>query len=152
VAGEVVVEPLTDDPDRFYRLSKVILETDERQELQVRSVRRRQARTLIRFNGIENRNQAQSLVGGWLSVSKSELVQLPEDTFFHFELIGMEVYRDNGEYIGSIKEVWTMPANDVWVVAAEREILIPAVRQIVRVVDRRAGRVTIRAIEGLLEE
>ncbi len=150
--GELLVEPLTDDPNRFATLKRVLLETDPVVEVEIESAARHQARIRIRLKGITNRNQAEELVGKYLSVTREELTELPEDAFFHFELVGMEVYSDQGECLGRITEVLSMPANDVWVVTGDKELLLPAIREFIVNVDRDKRRVTIKSIEGLLEQ
>jgi 16S rRNA processing protein RimM len=151
VRGELLVEPLTDDPNRFAELKRVLLETDPVVEVEIESVARHQARILLRLKGINNRNQAKELVGKYLSVTREELANLPDDTYFHFELIGMEVYSDQGVGLGRITEILNMPANDVWVIVGEKELLLPATKEFVVSVDREKRRVTVKMIEGLLE-
>jgi 16S rRNA processing protein RimM len=133
-------------------LDSVQLESDPVVELQITGVHPHKGRLLLRFHGIEHRNQAEELVGKYLSVTSDELVTLPEDSYFHFELVGMKVYTEAGAFLGEIREVLNMPANDIWVVAGEQEILIPAVKQYVLDVDRNNRRVTVRLIEGIIEK
>lgn len=149
--GELLVEPLTDDPNRFTTLKRVLLETDPVVEVEIESAARHQARILLRLKGINNRNQAEELVGKYLSVTSEELTDLPDDAYFHFELVGMEVYSDQGECLGRITEILNMPANDVWVVTGDKELLLPATREFVINVDREKRRVVVKLIEGLLE-
>lgn len=149
--GEVLIEPLTDDYDRFNRLDAVQLEGDPIVELRLAGVHPHKGRLLLRFQGIENRNQAEELAGKYLSVTSNELVALPENSYFHFELVGMQVYTEEGTLLGEIREVLNMPANDIWVVAGEQEIMIPAIKEFVLEVDRDSRKVTVRLIAGFIE-
>jgi len=76
---------------------------------------------------------------------------LPEGQYYHFQLIGLEVWTTQGELLGNITEVLTAKSNDNYVVKGnEREILIPAVEDVVKSIDLNKGRIVIEAIPGLL--
>jgi 16S rRNA processing protein RimM len=80
------------------------------------------------------------------------LVKLPPDCYFVFDILGLEVVTADGRRVGKVKEVMSLPGNDVYVVGDQkREHQIPAVKEIVKKVDLKAGRMTIRPPEGLLE-
>ena len=88
-----------------------------------------------------------------MMIHRDECLELSEDTYYIFELIGLEVITTEGESIGFIEDVYDLPANDVYVVKEKaREILIPAVKEIVKKVDIEKREIVIEPIEGLLEE
>ena len=147
----MVVEPLTDFVDRFNELAKVFLENDEVISITVNAVRPLKNQMLLRFEGIESREAAEKLVGKFLSVPKSDLVELPEETYFQFDIVGMQVYAESGEYLGDVAEVIPMPANDLWRVTGKKEFLLPATRNIVQRVDRNERKVYIHLLEGLID-
>ncbi|MCK5329207.1 MAG: 16S rRNA processing protein RimM, partial [Candidatus Latescibacteria bacterium] len=81
-----------------------------------------------------------------------EAMPLPEGTYYTFELIGLEVVTEEGERLGRLSDVWSMPAQDVYVVDREgKEILVPALRSIIRDVDLPRQRMTVNLPDGLLE-
>ena len=147
----MVVQPLTDFVDRFHDLSEVFLEGETANLFTVKSVRIHQNSVLVRFEGIESRTAAEELVGRFVSVAKTDLVDLPESTFFHFDIIGMKVCTEDGRSLGTIAEIIPMPANDLWRVEGEVEFLLPAIAQVIVKVDTKERKVIVRLIEGLIE-
>ncbi len=108
---------------------------------------------LLALEGLENRNDAESLRGALLEVPDEELLRDDEDSFFVFELVGLEVVTDEGERLGEVVEVLATGANDVFVVReGDRELLIPAIGDVVREVDLKARRLTITPLPGLLDD
>ena len=97
----MVVQPLTDFVDRFHDLSEVFLEGETANLFTVKSVRIHQNSVLMRFDGIDSRDAAEELVGRFVSVTKSDLVDLPESTFFQFDIIGMQVFSEDGRLLGT---------------------------------------------------
>jgi 16S rRNA processing protein RimM len=97
-------------------------------------------------------NTAANLKGALLQVTKNQLVSLPPDTFYVFELINLEVYTTGGEYLGKVQDVLKTGANDVYVVEAQninRSILIPALKQVVKEVDLKNKRLVVKPLPGL---
>jgi len=151
IKGEVAVMPLTDFVDRFEDLESVILEGRATARFSIREVRFHKRQLLILFEGIDTRNLAEEHIGDFVSVTKDEMVDLPEQTFFQFDVIGMKVYTETGEYLGEIAEIIEMPANDLWRVEGERSILLPAAESVILNVDKEERKVTVRLLEGLLD-
>jgi 16S rRNA processing protein RimM len=147
----VVVQPLTDFVDRFHDLGEVLLESETANRFTVMSVRIHRNSVLMRFDGIDSRTAAEELVGRFVSVTKADLVDLPESTFFQFDIIGMQVYSEDGRLLGTIAEIIPMPANDLWRVGGEVEFLLPAIAQVIVKVDTKERKVIVRLMEGLIE-
>jgi 16S rRNA processing protein RimM len=147
----VVVQPLTDFVDRFRDLNEVFLEGKTANLFTVKSVRIHQNSVLVRFDGIDSRSAAEDLVGRFVSVGKADLVDLPESTFFQFDIIGMQVYSEDGRLLGTIAEIVPMPANDLWRVEGEVEFLLPAIAQVIVKVNMKERKVIVRLMEGLIE-
>lgn len=106
---------------------------------------------MIRFESLSNRNDAESLRGRLLTVPLGEVPPLPDGQFYHYQLIDMAVRSDEGEELGHVKEILTAPGNDVYVVGktGERDLLIPALAEVVLEVDLTSNRMTVRLMEGL---
>jgi 16S rRNA processing protein RimM len=155
VKGEMKIEPLTDFPERFKKLRRVYLVSQAGTELasEVRSVRYDAGGNLyLRFSGYDSPEKAKELNGWFLKVPREEAVPLPEGSYYHFELIGMEVFSEAGEKLGSIVDVFETGSNDVYVVKLGRkEIYLPATKEIIRQVDRAQKRMVIHVMDGLLD-
>ncbi len=151
VKGEVVVEPESDWPERFLGLKEVLV-GDRLIRFVVERTRQKQRRVFLKLAGIETRNTAESLVGQWLRIPAMLAMPLAEGEYFIHDVLGAEVWTPDGDNLGLVTEVMTGPANDVWVVRGSRgEILIPAIRDVVREVDLNTRRITVILPPGLME-
>ncbi len=132
--GSVRVESLSDFPDRFHRGAS--LRIGDR-DLTVEAVRQLGEEFVIRFAGITDRDEAEGLLGEYLTVPLDEARALPQDHFYHFQLVGLTVIdARTGEPMGVVVEVLPNPANDVLrVVNGPREVLVPLVRAVVKAVN-----------------
>jgi 16S rRNA processing protein RimM len=98
--------------------------------------------------------QAEQLRGYTVAVPLANLVELPAGEYYIFQLIGLEVHTTLGGYLGKLVNVESNPANDLYVVRgpiSKKDILIPAIKDVVKNIDLEAGRITIELIEGLLD-
>jgi 16S rRNA processing protein RimM len=145
--GEVFVRP---DPDvaHDFAAGDTFVVTGGR-ELVVAAARSHSGRLVVRFAGVETREQAEQLRGLVLEVSRED-VALDDDTFWNDELLGRQVVDDHGELVGVLEATMDGAAHDYLVVARPdgAEILIPAVAELV---DVQPERIVVRAIPGLLD-
>jgi len=151
--GEVRVEPLTDEPERFRELRACYLtppETGERRA--VETVWFQGGVPVLKLAASETLGDAEALVGRLVSIPRAEVRPLPPDRFYTFDLVGCTVETAEGRGLGVLTDVWPGTAHDLWVVRANGgECLIPAVSAIVERVDLAARVVVVRPPEGLLE-
>lgn len=156
IRGEVRVISRTDFAEERYKVGNTLYlfrENKEPLELIIASHRKHKNFDLLTFEGYPNINDVEPLRDGILKIDESQLLDLDEGEFYFHEIIGCTVYTDEGEEIGTIREILTPGANDVWVVKGTRgkEVLIPYIEQIVKEVDIKAQKVIITPMEGLLD-
>ncbi len=154
VKGEMKIEPLTDFPERFGNLHRVYLVSPEGKQIvcEVRSVRNTGSAIYLLFAGYDTPEKARGVNGWLLKIPEAETVPLPDGSYYWFELIGMEVVSESGEKLGTIVDIFETGSNDVYVLKKGRkEIYSPATKEVIRQVDKKARRMTIRVLEGLLE-
>ena len=152
--GELSVVMLTDTPERFGKLKSVWIGTDEAQAVKhaVLSVRMTHSAVVVKLKDIESRTAADERRGQFLFVPPKDAIVPRKGSYFIHDIVGMNVVTESGEKVGTVQEVMQLPAHDVWVVAAgEKEILIPAIKEVIRSVDMERRAVVIRPLEGLLE-
>ncbi len=105
---------------------------------------------LVKLAGIETMERAAELANQPVMVPASALPSLPDGSYYHYHLIGMQVRTEGGELLGSLTEVINTGANDVYVVTrGQEEILVPAIADTVKNVDLENGRMTVDLPEGL---
>ncbi len=104
----------------------------------------------LKIGGIEDRNAADALRGLKVSVPYESLEKLPEGEYYWEDLIGLRVETEDGLSLGVLEGVFPTGSNDVFVCRArDRELLLPAIAEVIRSVDMGAGRVVVRLMKGL---
>lgn len=153
IKGEVKVAIISSFPDRFLKLKTVFLEKPVGKELAVEKVRVKDTTAYVKFAGVNTRNDAELLRNRELFVPESDLHELDKDSFYLHQLIGLDVCLTGGTKIGVLKSVESYPANDVFFVetADGGEVLIPAIHDVINLVDLSAGKIVINQMDGLLE-
>lgn len=154
--GEVKVQALTSDPDRFYDLKDCLLVSpDEKmtKEARIAAVRMSADQILVRLEGCFSREDAEKLNGWYLAVSRENAVKLPADTWFICDLTGCAVFDENAGYIGDLAEVIQNSSQDVYVVrlSGQDDLLFPALKSIIRKVDIDGRRIDVVLPDGLYE-
>ncbi|MGI6357548.1 MAG: ribosome maturation factor RimM [Bacillota bacterium] len=154
--GEVKVSPESDHPDRLDTLPRMtvfIQKGNMRQPYQVVKAAWQQADWLLKLSGVDTREQAAALVGGELQISKHQVLPLPEGSYYIFELIGLDVYTVSGERLGAVVDVLQPGANDVYVVQSpeQQELLVPAIKQVVKSINLNERRMVIEPLPGLFD-
>ena len=150
VLGEATIEVQTDDPDiRFQIGNKLTL--DDGKQLTIRSSRWHNQILLVAFDGIADRNQIEELRDQLIS-SDVDLDSLAPGEYHFQQLIGCEVFQQNGELIGAVDEIVKLPGQDLLSVnRAGAQVLIPMVKQIIIEIDVSAKKIVVNPPEGLLD-
>ncbi len=109
----------------------------------------------LALKGIDNRNQAEALMGCAVCIPKASLPALDPDTNYWDDLIGMAVYATDGEYLGQVAHIIRTGANDVYVVQTPagfpvEEILLPAIASVILDVNVAEQRMQVEIPEGLI--
>jgi 16S rRNA processing protein RimM len=151
--GEVKVYPLTDSATRFLDLHEVMIEapSGDRFEAKIDRVRFQQDRLIVHFEGRDRLEDVEPFLKGQILIHRSKALPLPEGRYYHADIIGVSVVTDEGETLGTVQEILETGSNDVYVVReGNREVLIPAIREVIREVDLERGRLVVHVMEGLL--
>ena len=154
VHGAVKVRSLSDRPGRFEQLHEVRMAGERGQTIdgRVRSVRKAGPVYIVEFEGITTPEEARRIQGAMLQVPRGESSASPEGPLYECDLIGMTVVDEKGRDLGRLDTIWELPGHQVLVVKqADREVLIPAVKEFVTGVDVARGQMTVRTLEGMVE-
>ncbi len=154
IRGEVKVFPTTDDPGRFKKLKKAILDTGKEQiEVEISSVRFQKNLVILGFKGIDNINDVEKYKKCPILVTREDAVPLEDNEYFVCDLYGISVIDDMDRDLGHISDVIETGANDVYVVEGEfGEILIPAIKDCILSVSIEEKRMRVHLLKGLLED
>ncbi|AJC23975.1 ribosome maturation factor RimM [Bacillus velezensis] len=109
---------------------------------------------LLQFKEMPSLNEVEHLRNMVIKVPEEDLGELEEDEFYFHEIIGCEVVSEDGELIGTVKEILTPGANDVWVVArkGKKDALIPYIASVVKDININKKKIKIHVMEGLIDE
>jgi 16S rRNA processing protein RimM len=155
LGGELRVNPLTDRPERFERVTRCVLwdaARDAREVRRVTGVRRQGEAVLLTLHGCQTVEDARALAGRLVALPEAEALPLPPGSFYPWQLEGCGVVTEDGREVGRVAGIERGSGQDLWVVRdGAREHLIPAVAEIVVDVDLAARRVVIRPPDGLLD-
>ena len=155
--GELVAEILTDFPERFEETGTVfaVKSNGERAELKLEKHWFQKDRVVLKFAGIDSIEAAQEFINSEICIPESEAVELEEDEFFDWELIGCKVETIEGEQIGTVREVMRTGGTEILVVDSaadeKKDFLIPFANDICVETDVENKLIRVDLPEGLLE-
>jgi 16S rRNA processing protein RimM len=143
--GDLLFEVYTDTPQMIRQGLQVFVGNAHR-PLKIASARENGKTMLIRFEGVEDCDQAAAYRNQFVMISKSDASPLAEGRFYHHEVIGMQVFDEGGVLLGVLTEIIMTGANDVYVIQPENgeEILLPAIKEFVKEIDRGSNRMTVQ--------
>ncbi|WP_138206668.1 ribosome maturation factor RimM [Haloimpatiens lingqiaonensis] len=144
VHGELKILPLTDDITRFKTLKYVLIDDMEKNIL---GVKFQKDKVILKVEGINSMDEAMKYRGKYIKINRKDAVPLEENTYFIADLVKCEVFDTNGEKIGKVYEVVKTGSNDVYWIKGEKEVLVPALKDIVKEVDIDNFKITIRPVE-----
>ena len=152
IRGEVKVYPLTDDASRFDKLKEVYIEAkNEMTKYQVESAKHLKNTVILKLKGVDTMNDAEKLRQLYIKVGRWDAVRLPKDTFFICDIVDSEVFDIHGELLGKLHDVLQTGSNDVYVVKNDtKEILIPALKTVVKEINLQNKKIIVDLPEGLI--
>ncbi len=154
IKGKVKVAPLGETLEQLQRGRIVYVRDPDREwrSLVVENVQRQPRFLIMSFKGIWQRDHAEFLRGKEIYFPASQLPELEEGEYYHYQLVGLEVVDLKGGSLGKLAEIIETGSNDVYVVkTAEKEILIPAIESVVKDIDLYKKTMTVDLPEGLTE-
>ncbi len=154
--GDVKAEMFTDFPERFEEGLTLFL-GEKMQKMLVEEARLHKMHMLLKFRSVDRREDANLLRNQWLFVAEEDAVELDEDEFWVHDILGLTVQTTDGKRLGTIIDVLHTGANDVYVIqnadvsASQKEILMPAIEQVIQSVDLEAGVMMVTLLPGILD-
>ncbi|MDD4875906.1 MAG: ribosome maturation factor RimM [Dehalococcoidales bacterium] len=147
--GKLKIKVMTDFPQRFASSSIIYI---NQCPMTIDSTEHYKGGTIIKLKSVDTFTDAEKLRGKLIEIHYDQVHVLSEGQYYHFQLIGLEVWTTQNKLLGKITEVISGQSNDNYVVKDnEGEVLIPAIEDVVKTVDLDNGRVIIEPIKGLLD-
>lgn len=151
--GIVKVKPFTDDIKEFETFENIYIQKkDELIEFKIESVRFAKNMVFLKLQGIDDINAAEKLRNLYIKISRDALPKLPENSYYIVDLLQCEVITIEGETLGKMDDVFNTGSNDVYVVKNEdgKQILLPAIKEVIKNVDIPNKKITVKLMEGLI--
>lgn len=148
--GEVKVYNYSDSTEIYENTPQIYVDDEL---MAVQSVRTQKNMVVLKLEGFSDRTAAEKARGRQLFVTEDDLPELPEGQFYVRDLIGMEVFSDEGQRLGPVTDVIQNTAQDIFEIEMEdgRKVLIPKVDSYVLKIDGESRRITVHLQEGILD-
>ncbi len=152
--GAVKVSSYLESNEVIEKLKDVYLGPGEGKEgsklFQIKRTRIDKKGFIVEFDGVEKSEEAEKLVGLEVLIPSDRLEQLPDGEYYWKDLIGLEVSTEEGEYLGEIDAIFPTGSNDIYVCrGGGREILLPAISDVIINIDLGEGRMIVRLMKGM---
>jgi len=152
--GLLKVKPFTDDITRFENLDTIYIDINNKLvEFTIEDVKYIKNMVLLKLEGIDTIEQAEKYRNYYIKINRKDAEDLPEDTYYIVDLIDCEVYTDEKSFLGKVVDVIQTGSNDVYVVKQEngKEILLPAIADVVKDVDVTNKKIIVHLLKGLID-
>lgn len=153
IKGMVKVMPFTENIERFSKMKTVYVKNKkENKKYEIEEVKYHKNMVLIKFKGIENPEQADLLRQSYLLVDRADEEPLEEGTYYIVDMIGLEVYTEEGELLGILADIFNTGSNDIYVVKNElgKQILLPSIPDVIKKIDMPNRKVIVHLLPGLV--
>ena len=151
--GEVKVNSFTDDNTKFERLPKVFIKRNkgDLEERKIEKVSYNKNQVIIKFVGIDTIDEAEKLRNSFILVDRDDLGSLPEGIYYIADLIGLDVFTEEGELLGKVDDIYNTGANDIYVIKDDlgKQRLLPGIKDVIKKVNIEEGKIIVNLIEGL---
>ena len=150
VKGEIVMEVLTDFPERL-RAGKSVFVGDDHRPMTLVSLRPHQNAMLVSFEGIDTPDEIGRYRSQYVFIRTADLPKLPEGEYYHHELLGMTFLDENDQVLGVLDEILETGANNVYLVRTPegKDLLIPAIPDVILEINLPARQMRVRLQEYL---
>lgn len=152
VAGDVKMLYYTDGPAFFDNVKTLFL--PDNKPLTLISARVHKGSIIMKFKEIDTMEKAEQLKGKEIFVKREEAEPLPEGRYYIADILGINVFKDDGEELGKVTDVFKTGSNDVYTVknSSGKEYLIPVIESVIMDIDIENKKIIIKPMKGLLDD
>lgn len=152
--GDCKVKSFTDFPDERFKVHHKIIALINKSEIELEINRKKEHKDcfLIQFKGYEDINLAEKLKGSELFIDSSQIHALKKGEYYFFELVGLNVYDEQNNFIGIVSKIEEMSVQRIVRISREKDkdVLVPYVDQFIKKIDLDTQTMVIHVLEGLL--
>ena len=150
--GEIKVNPFTENINRFETLKTILVKMkNKNKEFEREKVSYHKNQVILKLKGINTIEEAETLRNCYILVNRSNLEPLAEGVYYIADLIGLEVYTEDGIALGKVDDIYNTGSNDIYVVKDElgKQKLLPGIPEVIKKVDLENSKIIVNLIEGL---
>lgn len=154
IKGQVKIVPFTDDITRYDELKEIYVEKKNELKLfQIEQVNYKKNMVILKLKGIETVEEAEKLRNCYLKIDRKDAKKLPKDTYFIVDLLGLDVYTDEGKLLGKVDDIYNAGSSDIYVIKDElgKQILLPAIKDVLKEFDLENQKIIVHLIKGLVD-
>ena len=151
--GVLKIKPFTDDIKKFSNLKTIYIKTKNGlTEFKIEQVRYVKNMVMLKLAGIDTVEEAEKYRNLYIKVLRDQEEELEEGSYYVVDILGCKVNTDANQELGKIVDVFQTGSNDVYVVKDEqgKQILLPAIKQVIKNVDIKNKIITVHLLEGLV--
>lgn len=148
IKGEVKVLPYTENIEQFKKIKKIYISN---KEVKLQSVKYHKNTVILKLEGVDDMTSAENLRGSIIEIERSK-EKLPKDTYYIADLIGLDVYTDEGNLLGKLEDIYNTGANDIYTVRTEddKQILLPSIKEVIKEIDMENKKIIVHILKGLI--
>lgn len=151
--GILKIKPFTDDIKKFSNLKTIYIKTKSGlTEFKIEQVRYVKNMVMLKLAGIDTVEEAEKYRNLYIKILRDQEEELEEGSYYVVDILGCKVNTDANQELGKIVDVFQTGSNDVYVVKYEqgKQILLPAIKQVIKNVDIKNKIITVHLLEGLV--
>jgi len=151
--GILKIKPFTDDIKKFSNLKTIYIKTKSGlTEFKIEQVRYVKNMVMLKLAGIDTVEEAEKYRNLYIRILRDQEEELEEGSYYVVDILGCKVNTDANQELGKIVDVFQTGSNDVYVVKDEqgKQILLPAIKQVIKNVDIKNKIITVHLLEGLV--
>ena len=153
IKGMVKVNPFTDAISQFEEMETILVDKKGSiKEIQIEEVKYSKNQVLLKLKGIDTVEDAEKYRNCYLKLPREKARRLPRDTYFIADLIGLEVYTEEGKLLGKVDDIYNTGASDIYVIkdTLGKQILLPAIKEVIKQIDLEQEKIVVHLLEGLV--
>lgn len=151
--GGIKIKPFTDDIKRFSKIDTIYIDKKgELVEFTIEKVWYNKNMVMLKVKGIDSIEEAEKYRNFYVKVKRNQNEKLPKNIYYIVDILDCEVFLENNTLLGKVVDVFATGSNDVYVVKNEqgKDILLPAISEVVKKVDIKNKKITVKLLDGLL--
>lgn len=153
IKGQVKVNPFTEDIKKFDKLNEIYVEKKKELQLfQIENVNYNKHTVILKLKGIDTIEQAEEYRNCYIKIDREKEEKLPEGVYYIADLLGLDVYTDEGKLLGKVDDIYNTGSNDIYVVKDElgKQILLPGIEEVLKQVNLENKKIIVHIIDGLI--